>query len=295
MASLCVALLQMNPDGNHQQANLEKADAFCRRAAEMGADIALMPERWNIGNRRFRGKAKRTIARWQAGAVPRDGEWVGHFVALAKELRMAIGVTYLEQWDGPPRNTMTLIDRRGRMVLTYAKVHTSDFDMMDACGTPGDGFPVCTLDTAAGKVRVGSMICYDRDFPESARLLMLNGAELILSPNACGFDANLRDLLRARSMENMVAVALTNYAAPTENGHSVAYNAGGGLAVEAGDAEGVYFAWFDLDALREARKDAAWGDAFRRPHRYAGLLSKKKSPVFRRRNWFGKPFRPEQR
>lgn len=71
--------------------------------------------------------------------------------------------------------------------MTYAKVHTCDFGMESAV-TPGEAFGVCDLDTAAGPVRIGAMICYDREFPECARLLMLLGAELVLSPNACHMD-----------------------------------------------------------------------------------------------------------
>jgi N-carbamoylputrescine amidase len=296
MASMCIALLQMNPEGSDQQANLEKADAFCRRAARMGADVALMPEMWNIGYRGFEGKSKRAVAKWQAQAVARDGAWVGHFGALAKELGMAIGVAYLERWDGPPRNSLTLIDRHGRQVLTYAKVHTCDFGTAEASCTPGDGFPVCELDTAAGKVQVGAMICFDREQPESARVLMLNGAELILIPNACTICTNRRNQLQTRAMENLVAVAMTNYAAPEHNGHSVAFGPGGGLLVEAGEAEGVYFAWFDLETIHNSREGAIWADAYRRPHRYGAITRKgKKAPIFERTNRFDQPFRPEER
>src|SRR5262245_58338923 len=56
--------------------------------------------------------------------------------------------------------------------------------------TPGDDFYVCTLDTEQGELKVGAMICYDREFPESARILMLKGAELILTPNACDMEIN---------------------------------------------------------------------------------------------------------
>ena len=80
--------------------------------------------------------------------------------------------------------------------------------------TPGDGFRVADLDTRAGTVRVGLMICYDREFPESARVLMLGGAELILTPNACGLDADRLGQFRARAYENMVGVAMANYATP---------------------------------------------------------------------------------
>lgn len=64
------------------------------------------------------------------------------------------------------------------------------------------------------------MICYDREFPESARILMPKGAELILVPNACFLEHNRISQLRARAFENTVAVAVANYAAPQENAPS---------------------------------------------------------------------------
>ena len=56
-------------------------------------------------------------------------------------------------------------------------MHTCDFGAERAL-TPGEDFRVAELDTACGRVKVGAMICYDREFPESARILMLRGAEL---------------------------------------------------------------------------------------------------------------------
>ena len=66
------------------------------------------------------------------------------------------------------------------MILQYAKVHTCDF-ADEACLESGDTFSVCDFHG----VRLGVMICYDREYPESARLLMLKGAEIILVPNDC--------------------------------------------------------------------------------------------------------------
>src|SRR4029453_18990729 len=90
--------------------------------------------------------------------------------------------------------------------------------------TPGDEFYVCTLDTAAGDVQVGAMICYDREFPESARVLMLKGAEIVLVPNACDLEINRLTQFRSRAYENMVGMAMANYAAPQDNGHSIAFD-----------------------------------------------------------------------
>ena len=153
-------------------------------------------------------------AAWLAHATTLDGPFVSHFRELARELGLGVVITYLEDWPDAPRNTATLIDRHGDPVLTYAKVHTCDFGM-EAALTPGDGFRVADLDTRAGTVRVGLMICYDREFPESARVLMLGGAELILTPNACGLDADrLGSVPRPRRTTNMVGVAMANYATP---------------------------------------------------------------------------------
>jgi predicted amidohydrolase len=200
MPDLTVALLPLASSGLDQDANLAKGDAACRRARELGADIALFPEMWNIGYtfepsvplpkgdlwrapelwesqpEALTTEQEQAIVEWQAQAVPPDGLFVSHFQALARELEMAIAVTYLERREGLPRNTVTLFDRHGEPALKYSKVHTCDFDWPEAACAPGDGFPVGTLDTAIGPVKIGAMICYDREYPESARVLMLGGA-----------------------------------------------------------------------------------------------------------------------
>jgi N-carbamoylputrescine amidase len=323
-----MALLQMNSAGTDQEANLAKGESFCRRAKEMGADVALFPEMWNVGYtpfyspepgpsdlwrapERWHGEAaqadsglERARARWQARAVGRDGEFVTHFCNLARELEMAIAITYLEEWDGPPRNSLSIVDHHGEIVLTYAKVHTCDFDHLDASCTPGEDFPVVELETREGAVKVGAMICHDREFPEPARILMLGGAELILVPNSCELEANRIGQFRARAFENMVGVAMTNYAAPQENGHSVAFDpmafdgqerSRNTLVVEAGEPEGVYLAAFDLDAIRKYRSKEVWGNAFRRPHRYGSLTSLDVEEPFVRVDSWGQRYDPTRR
>jgi predicted amidohydrolase len=284
MSTVTIALLQMTSCGTDQEANRSKGEDFCRRASAMGADIALFPEMWNIG---YAHCPSETDARetWQAQAISQDDEFIVQFRKLAKQLNMAIALTYLESWSGPPRNSVSLIDRHGELLMTYAKVHTCDFSDEAAC-TPGDDFYVCTLDTGAGDVRIGAMICYDREFPESARVLMLKGAELILTPNACELDAHRIGQFKARAFENMVGVAMANYAAPQDNGHSVAFDGmayfGGTadrdgsprdtLIIEAPEEEGVYLARFDMEQIRAYREHETWGNAFRKPRSY-GLLT----------------------
>jgi N-carbamoylputrescine amidase len=283
-----VALLQMAACGDDQDANLAKGEDFCHQAQALGADIALFPEMWNNGYTFYDPDKADTLEQWMAKAVGPQDRFVKHFQGLARELQMAIAITYLEQWNGGPRDTVSLFDRHGELVLTYAKVHTCEFDLEAAC-TPGDGFYVRTLDTAQGPVQVGAMICYDREFPETARILMLQGVELILVPNACEMEENRTGQLRARAYENMVGVALANYAGTPHYGHSAAFD---GMAftadgasrdttlVRAGEDEGVYIATFDLEKIREWRAREIWGNAFRRPRHYQLLISPQVQPPF---------------
>ena len=279
MSKLRVALLQLLSAGYDQAANLAKGQQYCRMARQLGADIALFPEMWNIGYQLPDSSLPDQVEYWQQHAIARDSDFVNSFRKLAWDLDMAIGLTLLEQWQGGPRDTISLIDRHGEICLTYAKLHTCDFDK-EAGLTPGEDFTVCDLDTASGPVKVGAMICFDREFPESARILMLKGAELILTPNACELEANRIGQFRTRAFENMLGVAMANYAIPQENGRSAAFD---GIAfketgsrdtclVQADGHEGIFLADLDLDLLRAYRANEVWGNAYRKPSRY-GLLT----------------------
>ena len=274
--------------------NLEKALAACRTAKERGADIALLPEMYSMGYDLY----ARPEEDWLAEAIPKDSAYVTMLADAARELDMAVGVTLLEAYDPAPRNTLLLFDRHGEEVLSYSKVHTCDFGPERRL-TPGNAFPVCALDTAAGPVRVGAMICYDREFPETARILMLHGAELILVPNACPMEQNRLAQLRGRAYENMTAVATCNYPegepprAPDCNGHStlfdgVAYYDGfpgsrDTCVLEADGGEGVFVGELDLDMLRSYRRRENQAETFRRPALYRELAEEHELPAeFRR-------------
>jgi predicted amidohydrolase len=290
MKSLKVALLQLMPEGTIE-GNLHKGLEYCRKAKDMGADIALFPEMWSAGY-----SIAEDINELKASAISADSEFVTSFAKLASDLNMAIGITFLEQYEPLPRNTLCLFDRFGRKVLTYAKVHTCDFG--EECRlTPGDDFYVTDLDTEHGNVCVGAMICYDREFPESARILMLKGAEVILVPNACPMEINRLSQLRARAYENMVGIATVNYplGQPDCNGHSSAYDgiayspeqsgSRDTLIIEAGEREGIYIADFPMDAIRDYRSREVHGNAYRHPKKYSLLVSEGINEPFIRRDY----------
>lgn len=283
MAVFKVALLQLLPEKT-QEENLTKGLDACHKAKAMGAELALFPEMWSTGYV------------LSGPAVSTDSPFVSAFSSLARELDMAIGITYLEEHAPLPRNTVTIFDRFGKNILTYAKVHTCDFG--DECIlSPGHDFYVAELDTGADVVKIGAMICYDREFPESARVLMLKCAEIILVPNACPMELNRLSQLRGRAFENMVGIATVNYPAgqPDCNGHSTAFDgiaygeegARDTLVLEAGEEEGIYLVPFPMDKLRAYRKSEVHGNAYRRPDKYHLLISPEKEEPFLREDYRG--------
>lgn len=291
MNLLKIALLQIAPC-NTLNENLTKGIIYCKKAKELGADIALFPEMWSNGYNIY----NRPIEDWKAEAIPADSEFVHTFGDLAKELHMAIGITLLEKTEENPRNSLVLFDRFGKQQFIYAKVHTCDFDVEQNL-KPGDDFYVTDLDTACGEVKVGAMICYDREFPESARILMLKGAELILVPNACPMEINRLSQLRARAFENMLAVATCNYPenVPDCNGGSSVFDGVAYLPelsgsrdtciLQADGKEGIYMAKLDLDQLRRYRENEVHGNTYRHPEKYRLLIDTKIDKPFVRSNY----------
>ena len=290
MKSFHIALLQLLPEKSIEE-NLKKGLDACRKAKLAGADLALFPEMWSTGY-----NIPENIEELKAISIPEDCEFIRAFQDAARELEMAVGITFLEAHEPLPRNSLCLFDRFGNKVFTYAKVHTCDFG--EECRlSAGDDFYVADLDTGQGIVKVGAMICYDREFPESARILMLKGAEIILVPNACPMEINRLSQLRARAYENMVGIATANYPRPQPdcNGHSSAFDGiayrpdGSGsrdtLIIEAGEEEGIYIASFPIDDIRAYRSCEVHGNAYRHPQKYGLLVSKQIAEPFIRKDY----------
>lgn len=272
-----IALLQMLP-GEGPEEQLAIGRSACREAKRRGADIALFPEMWSDGY-----ALPQEPSALEALSISADSGFIRAFGELARELEMAIGITFLEKHGPKPLNSLLLFDRKGGEVLHYSKVHTCAFDQERVLAS-GESFPVAELDLGDDRVKVGSMICFDREFPESARILMLRGAEVILAPNACPMELNRLSALRTRAYENMLAVATCNYplGQPDCNGHSTVFDGVAWLrdepdvrdmcVLEAPETEGVYLAEIDLDMLRRYREEEVMGGRYRHPETY-GLLT----------------------
>lgn len=208
---------------------------------------------------------------WCNSAVTEEEEHVLQIRKLAKELQIGVVITAFTKGEKYPQNTAFIIDRNGDIILKYSKVHTCDFDW-ERYLESGQEFKVCKFDG----VNIGVMICYDREYPESARELMLQGAEIIFNPNCCGgMEPRLKEL-SVRAMENMVGVAMANPPAPGM-GRSAAFNPmvwgengevlDNTIIVAEEFFEGIVYAEFDIDVIRKYRENEDLGK-FRKPRAY---------------------------
>ncbi len=280
-----IAILQLNPTGT-MEGNLLKGIEYCKKAKEMGADIAVFPEMWNTGYEMlFEGNLKdqdnisqEKIDNWNSKAISDNHKFISCYMDLAKQLEMSIAITYLEETGDKPKNTAMIINKNGEVILKYSKVHTVD-SKMEAYTQPGLAFKTCDLEYTRGTVKIGTMICFDRDFPESARVLMLQGSEIIIVPNACYMSQIRLDQLKVRAYENMLGIVTINYA--NHGGKSSAYSPivrninkqeleSELLIMD--DQEAVKIVKFNMSEIREYRSKETLGDAYRKPKAYKKLI-----------------------
>lgn len=266
-----VAILQLNAINNMDN-SLKKGLIACRKAKELGADIAVFPEMWNIGYEM--PENDEDLGDWINKSIYENNNYLLTFKKLAKELNMAISITFLEKTKDLPKNSVIIYDRFGNKILKYSKVHTVDFKM-EKYMTPGNDFYVGELDYVKGKLNIGSMICYDREFPESSRILMIKGAEIILVPNACFMSKIRLEQLKIRAYENMVGIVTVNYT--DYGGRSSAFSPIvrdenkkelNSEILIMDENESIQIVEFNMDEIRNYREHGTWGDAYRKPFLY---------------------------
>ena len=250
-----VALGQL-PISSNPQVNLARVVAAVDAAAAQGARLAVFPE----------GTQARFSADLRAAAEPLDGAFCSGLAAAARSAGLAIVAGVFEPApDGRVFNTTVGYDGDGTLAAVYRKIH-----LFDALGqresdtvAPGDEVVVTTL---AG-VRVGFMTCYDVRFPELARALASDGAELLVLPAAWASgpfkEEHWITLVRARAIENTIWVAAAGQVpdpaepptrAPTGIGRSLLVDPMGAVRVDLGLTEGVAVGDADLAYTQRVRE-----------------------------------------
>ena len=180
MREVTAAAIQMQM-GKTVEENIAKADKMVRQGAAEGANIILLPE---LFERPYFCQERRY--EYYDYALPvTENPAVRHFMETAEELSLVIPVSFYERDKNRLYNSIAVIDRDGTLLGVYRKTHIPDdhYYQEKFYFSPGDtGFLV--WNTGYGRIGIG--ICWDQWFPETARILALKGAELLLYPTAIG-------------------------------------------------------------------------------------------------------------
>ena len=289
MRKLTVAAVQMSCSANPEE-SIKKADALVMEAVNKGAKLILLPE---LFERQYFCQERR-YDYYEFAKPVMENEAVKHFTEVSKKTGTVLPISIYEKDGNVLYNSVAMLDS-GNFLGIYRKTHIPDdhFYQEKFYFTPGNtGFKV--FDTSVGRVGVG--ICWDQWFPETARSLTVNGAEIILYPTAIGSEPVLntdscghwRRTMQGHSAANIIPVAAANrigteIVTPCEanNNQTSSLTFYGssfitdmtGELVESADrtSETVLVHSFDLDEINAARLE--WGlMRDRRPECYGDIV-----------------------
>jgi deaminated glutathione amidase len=252
-----VACVQMTSRAD-KAANLETAEHLVGQAGSRGADVVVLPEKWNaIGDAHVLHAAAEPIE---------GGESVEAMAAWARRHGVTlVGGSITERRDGREKlsNTSLVFDAEGNVVATYRKIHLFDVEVggvtyrESEAEEPGDEPVVASVEGWG----IGLSVCYDVRFPELYRILTLDGAEVLTVPahftTPTGRD-HWHVLLRARAIENQCYVAAAAQVGKTlpgkpAYGRSLVVDPWGTVLAQAPDVETVIVAELDRARLQEIR------------------------------------------
>lgn len=293
MREVTIAAIQMSCSRDVKE-NIEKAAKLIRAAAEAGAQIILPSE---LFERQYFCQERRYDYYDYAKPLS-ENDAVQSMKALAKELEVVIPVSFYEAGEGRQLfNSVAVIDADGEVLGIYRKTHIPDdhYYQEKFYFTPGNtGFKA--FKTRYATIGVG--ICWDQWFPETARCMALQGAELLFYPTAIGSEPILecdsmehwRRCMQGHAASNLIPVIAANRIGEEtvepcpENGMQksalnfygssfITDNTGALCAELPGGEEGVLVSTFDLDTLKADRLN--WGlFRDRRPEMYAKIVGK---------------------
>ncbi len=270
--------------GDDRRGNVERADRQVRDAAARGAKVILLQELFETPY-----FCKDQDSRFFELAHDGSGnELIRHFQSLARELAVVLPISFFERRDNVHFNSIGIIDADGDLLGIYRKSHIPDSPGYQEkfYFSPGDtGFRAWQTRYAC----IGVAICWDQWFPEAARSMVLQGAEVLLYPTAIGSEPGYPDMdscghwqraMQGHSAANCVPVVASNRIG-LEKGAScdvtfygssfISDHTGDKLVESSRDGQDIITADLDLDHARRER--TAWGlFRDRRPDLYGGLI-----------------------
>lgn len=262
------ALVQMSMSEKCEE-NIAKADEFIAKAAGEGADLLLLPELFErhyfcqIENYDFFSYAEEETT----------SKTIAHFQEMAKKYHIVLPISFFEKDGNCYFNSLEMIDADGKILGKYRKSHIPTGECYEEkfYFAPGDtGFKV--FSTQAGRIGIG--ICWDQWFPETARILALEGAEVLLFPTAIGSEPVLpkdskdhwQNVMKGHAAANIMPVLAANrVGVETYGKSSLTFFGSSFIADEYGNfveaanrkEEKILLAEFDLDQIEKERVD--WG------------------------------------
>ncbi len=263
-----VAITQFSMSKKYED-NINKADSLIRQAKAEGAQLVLLPEL-------FEGHYFCQVEDYENFNLAEEfssSKTIKHFQEIAKECHMVLPISFFEKKGNCFYNSLAMIDSDGTIVGLYRKSHIPTGECYEEkfYFTPGDtGFKV--FKTSIGKIGVG--ICWDQWFPETARILALKGAEILLFPTAIGSEPVLdkdsknhwQNVMKGHAAANIMPLLASNRVGIEEvKNSSMKFFGSSFISDQHGDfvkemnreEEGMRVAEFDLKAIAEERY--SWG------------------------------------
>lgn len=282
MRKVIVAATQMACSWN-REATLDNAEKLVREAVSKGANIVLLQELFETPY--FCQLEKYSYL--ELATTIEENPAIKRFTKVAKELSVVIPVSFFEKRGNTQFNSVVVIDADGTNLGIYRKTHIPHNPQYEEkfYFTPGDtGFKV--WNTKFGKIGIG--ICWDQWFPETARCLALQGAEMLLFPTAIGSEkdsdydssSHWRNTMAGHAAANMMPVIASNRIGTEDDdnssmtfyGNSFITDNQGNIVKSMGNSEGVITAEFDLDELAKFRREwCIFRD--RRPEMYGTIMT----------------------
>ena len=277
-----VCCTQMSMSWNIKK-NIEQADALIAKASKEGANIILLPELFMTPY----FCQTEDYNHFALAQSLEDSTLIKHYQEIAKKYDVVLPISFFEKSNNCYFNSLVVIDADGKVIDLYRKSHIPTGQCYEEkfYFTPGDtGFK--TFKTKYGVIGVG--ICWDQWFPEAARIMALQGAEMLFYPTAIGSEpvlpkdskAHWQNVMCGHAGANIMPVIASNrFGEEKQDGSSMTFFGSSFISDEYGNvleemdrsSTGIRVVEFDLEKIAQKRED--WGVyRDRRVDLYSGIL-----------------------
>lgn len=263
-----VCCTQMSMSWNIEK-NIEQADALIAKASKEGANIILLPELFMTPY----FCQTEDYNHFALAQSLEDSTLIKHYQEIAKKYDVVLPISFFEKSNNCYFNSLVVIDADGKVIDLYRKSHIPTGQCYEEkfYFTPGDtGFK--TFKTKYGVIGVG--ICWDQWFPEAARIMALQGAEILFYPTAIGSEpvlpkdskAHWQNVMCGHAGANIMPVIASNrFGEEKQDGSSMTFFGSSFISDEYGNvleemdrsSTGIRVVEFDLEKIAQKRED--WG------------------------------------